>query len=192
MSSKQILSPKSKGKRRSLMEAFPDLNIGTSSAPSGKENTPGAKGSFSRGWPPMSASMRERLSSSQSGALPFTLRMSQNYRIYDDQWRVDRTVKDEAVDVSTAFSASQNMMNEIAQAINSRAIGRQDIERLITMEMAEVVYGSNNIERLGVDLDETLRLCLKVFAGEEGLENVERQVYELFSRPIFIRNLTLL
>ena len=68
MSLNQALSPKSrKGKRRSLIEAFPDLQVGSSSSPSGKENTSGTKGSFSRGWPPMSASMREKLSSSQSG-----------------------------------------------------------------------------------------------------------------------------
>lgn len=29
--------------------------------------------------------------------------------------------------------------------------------------MAEVFYGSNQFERLEVDLDETLRLCLLVF-----------------------------
>ena len=45
----------------------PDLQIGSSSASSGKENTFGAKGSFSRGWPPMSTSIRVKLSSSQSG-----------------------------------------------------------------------------------------------------------------------------
>ena len=102
--------------------------------------------------------------------------MSPNYRIYDDRWRVDRAIKDESVDVSSTFDASRNMMEEIAQVINSRPAGRQDMEKLTTNEMAEVVFGSNQFERLGVDLDETLRLCLLVFLGQEGLENVERYV----------------
>ena len=100
--------------------------------------------------------------------------MSPDYRIYDDRWRVKPSVKDEPVDVSPSFDVIHNLMEEIAQAINARPAGPQDLERLITNEMAEVVFGSNQIERLGLDLDETLRLCLLVFAGEEGLENVER------------------
>lgn len=68
MSSRQPLSPRSqKGKRRSLIDAFPNLQIESSSGPAGKENAFGAKGSFSRGWPPLSESMRAKLSSSQSG-----------------------------------------------------------------------------------------------------------------------------
>ena len=102
--------------------------------------------------------------------------MSQNYRIYDDRWRVDRTVKDEPLDLSSTFDASHNMMDEIAQAIISRPAVQQDMERLMTNEMAEVVFGSNQFERLGLDLDETLRLCMLVFSGEEGLEVVERYV----------------
>lgn len=54
------------------------------------------------------------------------------------------------------------------------------MEKLITNEMAEVVFGSNRFERLGLNLDETLRLCMLVFSGEEGLENVERYVFDLF------------
>lgn len=57
-----------------------------------------------------------------------------------------------------------------------RPTGRQDMDKLITAEMAQVVFGSNQIERLGTDLDETVRLCLLVFAGEEGLKNVDRHV----------------
>lgn len=69
MASKQPLSPRSQqGKRRSLLNAFPDLQIGSSSAPAGQqEYAPEGKGSFGRGWPPMSNSMRTKLSSTQSG-----------------------------------------------------------------------------------------------------------------------------
>ena len=75
--------------------------------------------------------------------------MSPNYRIYDDRWRTDWKVKDESVDVSSAFEFSRDMMDEIAQIVNSFAAGPQSMERLITDEMAQVVYGSNQIERFG-------------------------------------------
>lgn len=65
MASKQTLSPK--GKRRSLLSAFPDLQIGSSSATTSSGDSSGTKGSFSRGWPPMSESMRSKLAGSQSG-----------------------------------------------------------------------------------------------------------------------------
>ena len=50
------------------------------------------------------------------------------------------------------------------------------MERLITDEMARVVYCSNQIERLGVGLDETLQLYLLMFSGAEELGNVKRYV----------------
>ena len=108
--------------------------------------------------------------------LPYTLRMSPDYRIYDDRWRVDASVRDEPADVSSSFDLTRNVMDEIPQAINMRPTGRQDMDKLITAEMAQAVFGSNQIERLGTDLDETVRLCLLVFAGEEGLKNVDRHV----------------
>ena len=69
MASKQPLSPRSQqGKRRSLLDAFPDLQIGSSSAPAGQQgDTPEGKGSFGCGWPPMSDSMRKKLLDTQSG-----------------------------------------------------------------------------------------------------------------------------
>ena len=103
--------------------------------------------------------------------------MSPNYRIYDDRWRTDPTVKDQSVDLSSEFNVSRDMMAEIAHIIESRPVGSQDMENLITNEMAEVVYGSNQFERLGVDLDETIRLCLMIFEGREGLESVDRYVF---------------
>lgn len=102
--------------------------------------------------------------------------MSPDYRIYDDRWRVDASVRDEPADVSSSFDLTRNVMDEIAQAINMRPTGRQDMDKLITAEMAQAVFGSNQIERLGTDLDETVRLCPLVFAGEEGLKNVDRHV----------------
>ena len=50
------------------------------------------------------------------------------------------------------------------------------MKKFITNELAEVVFGSNQFERVGVDLDEILQLCLFVFSGEGVLENVDRYV----------------
>ena len=74
--------------------------------------------------------------------------MSPNSRIYHDRWRVERTVKDEPADVSSTFDASRKMMDEMAQAIISRPAVRQDMEKFITHEMAEVVFGSNQFDRI--------------------------------------------
>ena len=106
--------------------------------------------------------------------------MSEDYRVYDDHWQTDPRMQDELTDVSTAFNVSQNMMNEIATMLEARPTSRVDMERLITNEMAEVVFGSNQFKRLGVDLAETLRLCLMFFEGSDGLRNVERYVGHLY------------
>ena len=44
--------------------------------------------------------------------LPYTLRMSPDYRIYDDRWRVDASVRDEPADVSSSFGLTRNVMDE--------------------------------------------------------------------------------
>ncbi|KAG8530596.1 uncharacterized protein KY384_005099 [Bacidia gigantensis] len=100
--------------------------------------------------------------------------MSENYRMYDDRWRVDPTVTDQPYDVSTDFNVAHNIMDEIATIINARPTLGQQMEHHTAYEMAQVVFGSNQIERLGADLDETKRLCMSIFRGDEGLEYVER------------------
>lgn len=106
--------------------------------------------------------------------LPFTLRMSQDYRFYDDRWQSDRSVEDEPLDMSAEFEASQEIMAEIAAMISSQGILPNDIEKLISVEMTKVALGSNKIERLGLGLDETFRLCLAVFEGGQELEIMDR------------------
>ena len=110
--------------------------------------------------------------------------MSPNHRIYDDRWRTDRKVLDEPADLSSTFHVQKDMMDEIARIVNSFGAGPQNMEKLITKEMAEVVYGSNHIERLGVGLDETLRLCLLVFSDEEGWGAVDRYVCYRMTREL--------
>ncbi|KAL8657911.1 MAG: hypothetical protein Q9202_007646 [Teloschistes flavicans] len=100
--------------------------------------------------------------------------MSGDYRYYDDRWRIDPSVKDESLDLSSEFGSSEAIMHEITQVLTVQPTTRQDLERHLTNEMAEVVFGSNQFNRLGADLDETLRLCLLVFSGAGDLGAVER------------------
>lgn len=43
----------------------------------------------------------------------------------------------------------------------------ETFEKYLTQQMANVVFGSNNIERVGLGLDETIRLCEAIFHDED-------------------------
>ena len=105
--------------------------------------------------------------------------MSEEYRIYDDRWRSDRSVTDEPADVSKSFDATQSIMSEISELFKSRQASQVDMEAVMLQEMANSVFGSNNLARKGVGLDETYTMCMAIFRGEEGLEYVDRLVRHL-------------
>ncbi|KAF8852592.1 Fic-domain-containing protein [Acephala macrosclerotiorum] len=48
------------------------------------------------------------------------------------------------------------------------------MEQIIFDQMAKAVFGANNLERIGLGLDETIKLCMAVFNGEENLEYSDR------------------
>lgn len=68
-------------------------------------------------------------------------------------------------------------MDEIAHAISARSAASDDLEIMVISAMAEMVFGSNYIERVGADLDEAMRLCIVMFAGQDGLENVDKYLF---------------
>lgn len=105
--------------------------------------------------------------------------MSEDYRIYDDSWRSDRSVIDEPADVSESFDATQSIMSEISEMLRSRQASQDDMEAAILQEMAIAVFGSNNLARKGMGLDETYTMCMAIFRGEEDLEYVDRLVQHL-------------
>jgi hypothetical protein len=100
--------------------------------------------------------------------------MSQDYRVYPDRWRVDSSVEDKPADVSDLFQYTEEIMNEISEFIKNRELDPEDLEIAVIEEMAMSIFGSNNIERAGLDLDETMRLCMDIFKGEGDLEYTER------------------
>lgn len=120
---------------------------------------------------------------------PFTLRMSQEYRIYDDRWRSDRSVTDKPADVSGSFDATESIMTEIAEMLKSRQASQDDVEAIMLQEMAKSVFGSNNLARKGLGLDETYKMCMAIFKGEEGLEYIDRLVQHLLLIANFPNNL---
>ncbi|CZS93170.1 uncharacterized protein RAG0_03570 [Rhynchosporium agropyri] len=146
-------SPIKKGKRASLLEMFPDINLGSPCSSSSK--VIGAmyclKGSFSKGWPPASV------------------------RIHKETC----PTVDKPADVSTSFQATQEIISEISEMMKSRDFGANDMEVVMFEEMAREVFGSNSIDRLGLGLNETMRLCIAIFQGSEGLDYNERsEIYQ--------------
>ncbi|KAF2635386.1 hypothetical protein P280DRAFT_523114 [Massarina eburnea CBS 473.64] len=136
---------KSKGKAR---ESY--LSVTDSSA----SGTSSLRDSFSRAWPPnfSNSSLDLRLgndkdSSSQSKARPssptLTLRMSDLYRIHDDKWRTDSTVKDSPTDMSVEFKAVAGVMSEIHHFAHTMQESKTIVADFLVKEMAQVVYGSN-------------------------------------------------
>jgi hypothetical protein len=85
--------------------------------------------------------------------------MSQDYRVYPDNWRLNLSVKDEPADVSTSFQITQQVISEISDLLKSHAVSPEQMEIVMLEEMAKAVFGSNNLSRLGLCLDETLKIC---------------------------------
>jgi hypothetical protein len=107
--------------------------------------------------------------------------MSKDYRLYGEdvrnkEWRLSSTPGDEPFKSSTTFQAAQSIMTEISNILQSREVSSEAMEVVMFDEMAKAVYGSNNIDRVGLGLDETLRICLEIFQGAQGLEFTDRQV----------------
>lgn len=96
--------------------------------------------------------------------------MSENYRVYDDRWRSDRSVTDEPADVSESFDASQSIMSELSEMLKSRQASQDDTEAVMLQEMAKSVFGSNNLAPKGMGLDETYTMCMAIFRGGEDLQ----------------------
>ncbi|EME79899.1 uncharacterized protein MYCFIDRAFT_198278 [Pseudocercospora fijiensis CIRAD86] len=129
---------KKKGKCASLLQQFPDLDIGGSSSgsPSSSKTSKyslrgGLKGTFSKGWPP---SLRLGSSAPDFSGQTFTIGMSSDYRYYDDKWRTDKSLKDKPYDV-TRVGSGQGLSSGPRPA-------------------------------RGLSLDETFKMCMKIFNGE--------------------------
>ncbi|KAI5270080.1 hypothetical protein E4T47_06471 [Aureobasidium subglaciale] len=178
------LSPRSrKNKRASLQDAFSGLKIDSAkdTAPASASTQPSSvlrltsclKGSFSKGWPPtICSSATPQTASSSAGA--FTLQLEEGYRVYDDRWRLDHSVVDTELDVKIEFGAAEQVMNEISAFIDSGKVSLEDMEAVILEELTLAVFGSNKLDEVGLGLDETFHLCMRILRGEIDVEYEDR------------------
>ncbi|THV97293.1 hypothetical protein D6D25_09086 [Aureobasidium pullulans] len=104
----------------------------------------------------------------------FTLRLEEGYRIYSDRWRIDDTVDDTELDMTSEFRVAEGMMEEISAMIASGKASVDDMEGVILEELTLAVFGSNKLDKVGLGLDETFNLCMKILRGESEVEYEER------------------
>ena len=100
--------------------------------------------------------------------------MSDGYRFYPDQWRTNPALSDELADLSVSFQATQQLMIETASTLKNWEDIGDEMEAVMFDEMARAVYGSNSIDRVGLGLDETLRIFFAIFQGAGDLEYTDR------------------
>jgi Fic family protein len=102
------------------------------------------KDTISRGWPSMTG--RERLQ--------LTIR-EEVYHQY---------AHDHEQDPKTLFKKATQWISKIQE----NAVDKKDlIDRELHEAMIKAIFGSNLIERAGLNLDITVQLCRRVFAGED-------------------------
>ncbi|KAH6982067.1 fic/DOC family protein [Ilyonectria sp. MPI-CAGE-AT-0026] len=144
---------KIKGKRKSLVDFFDDLEITPSSSvtPSSPKKrakmAQGLRDSISKAWPPQSNKSMEQMS--------MTIRADDVYRQY---------ARDQ--DPKQLFEKATNWI----MAVQTTALDN-DQQDLVANEIQETmvraIFGSNMIERAGLGWDITVQLCRKIFAGED-------------------------
>lgn len=100
--------------------------------------------------------------------------------MYDDRWRLDHSVVDTELDVKIEFGAAEQVMNEIPAFIDSNKASLEDMEAVILEELTLAVFGSNKLDKVGLGLDETFHLCMRVLRGEIDVEYEDR--YEAHNR----------
>ncbi|MCJ1367425.1 hypothetical protein MMC16_006558 [Acarospora aff. strigata] len=146
-------------KRTPLTAQFEDLEIGES--PRREELSMGSrlKETMRGGWPAwrgtFSKQARERMS--------FTIKADPMYRTY-----------------ATSGNPTELFEKASGWLINIKMMDIDEekeelIEREVTETMCRAIFGSNHIERVGLDLAVTINLCRRIFAGEDvGEEFAER------------------
>ena len=111
----------------------------------------------------------------------FTLTLDYNIRSYHSRQN----------DPHVEFGEARELVEEIKDALGTQeAPNKDNLEKYISFtqdSMADLIFGSNYIERAGLGHDETRRICLAVFNGETiDAGNVSQQTdeYEGYLRYI--------
>lgn len=148
-------SPCRRPRRGTLEGLFPDLTIEPISRPRQRVGRV-LSGSFRRnGWPNWNKSISRATGAAKP--LDFTIKMDSTYRAIAD-----------AEDPKKLFEKASSYILDIRQLMRTlSADGAEIIEKNLTNQMTSVVFGSNHIERVGLGLDETIKLCEAIFRGED-------------------------
>jgi len=111
--------------------------------------------------------------------LKLTLQMSQDYRIYGDNWCIDPTASEscspaQLQPLSQTFQFSRQIMSEIQELLEKHDKFSEDIENQLLEDMALAVFGANARARIGLNFEETMRICMLIFQGATGVEYSDR------------------
>lgn len=103
--------------------------------------------------------------------------MSRDYRQPSDTWAKDPKVKDILLDKSADFEEVQVIMDDIFEHCENLQEYKEDAADFMVEEMIKMVYGSSRKAKRcsEMSLDETLKLCKQIFAGD-AVEYNERYV----------------
>ncbi|KAI1777981.1 fido domain-containing protein [Hypoxylon cercidicola] len=151
-----------KGKRQSLTNIFPQLQIHSHTNTSSVSSTPSSpkkpmtklRSSMTRGWPNWLSIRR-----TSREPIDLTIRMSQYLR---DEANASHFPEDPATILQTVKDKSAKLGKETAE-----------LWAKIEDSLVELVYGSNFIEVTGSDFDVTEKLCRQILRGENVSAEVE-------------------
>src|SRR5690606_15068860 len=98
-------------------------------------------------------------SKKQSSRVDFTIRMHGGYDLLPDS-------KDPKLPV-LLFQEATDLITEIRHTLKERS-GAYDIMKNVTTDaLMGSIFSSNYIERVGLSLDETIKICRRIFNGED-------------------------
>ena len=111
-----------------------------------------------RGWPNWIPSISKDTAVEPSTRFFFTIKMDSKTRAYVP-------IGDDAPE--KLFQNAENFLLNIQEKINEKGDdGLRIVSETLTKQMINAIFGSNAIERAGLYLDETVRICEKIFRGE--------------------------
>jgi hypothetical protein len=111
-----------------------------------------------KGWPNWTSSIHKGTAVEVPSRLFFTIKMDSRTRAYVP---IDDDKPEET------FQKAMTFFENIREKINDNGDdGLKTISQALTRQLINVIFGSNAIERVGLDLDETVKICERIFRGE--------------------------
>ncbi|OGM43520.1 hypothetical protein ABOM_008073 [Aspergillus bombycis] len=142
-------------RRKPLAGLFDNLTISPSTSRTSTSMTSAISNAFqSRGWPPSIS----KASHMDNTRLFYTIAMDSTARAYIP---LDQ---DSPMDM---FKKATDFYNVIQGKLKERGSdGVSILSEILTRHLGTVIFGSNYIERAGLNLEETIKICERIFRGE--------------------------